>query len=211
MRSQGTVSKWKEEKGFGFIAAENGGPDIFFHKNQMMRRSRSPQVGERVTFELLSTLGGKTWAEDVLLPGQSDPRLIAVIADVLLTAVAVLFLAAIAGMVVRGQLPLPVLGAYGCLSALTFVVYRFDKSAAEYNDWRTPESRLHLLGVLGGWPGALIAQRILRHKSRKQSFLVMFWTTVALNSGVLAWLIAPPGQQLLHGLPAGFLFNGTLF
>lgn len=211
MRIEGKIAKWKEEKGFGFIAAKNGGPDIFLHKNQLLRRSRSPQVGELVTFELVATLGGKTWAENALLPGQSDPRKHAAAADALLTAAAVLFLAAIAGLVVRGQLPLPVLGVYGCLSVLTFVVYRFDKSAAEFNDWRTPEKHLHLLSVLGGWPGALLAQRVLRHKSRKQSFQVLFWTTVTLNLAMLAWLLTPPGRQLLHGLLTGLASSGKLF
>jgi len=209
MRQQGRVAKWKEDKGFGFIGADNGGPDIFFHKNGLLRRSRSPQVGEQVTFERVATLGGKTWAENVLLPGQSDPRKHAAAVDALLTTTAVLLLASVAGLVVRNQLPLPVLAVYGCLSVLTFVVYRFDKSAAECNDWRTAENCLHLLSVLGGWPGALMAQRLLRHKSKKQSFQAVFWTTVVLNLGTLAYLLTPPGRRLLYGLLTGLVFNGT--
>ncbi|MFP5462920.1 MAG: DUF1294 domain-containing protein, partial [Gammaproteobacteria bacterium] len=32
-----------------------------------------------------------------------------------------------------------------------------------------------------GWPGALLAQQLLRHKTSKQSFLFGYWTTVLLN------------------------------
>jgi len=47
---------------------------------------------------------------------------------------------------------------------------------------------LHFMAVIGGWPGALVAQEVFRHKSRKLSFRLVLWTTVALNCGALAWL-----------------------
>src|SRR5689334_23379746 len=54
---------------------------------------------------------------------------------------------------------------YGLLlNALTYFVYAFDKRRAEQGKWRVPEGRLHLLELLGGWPGAWLAQRWLRHK-----------------------------------------------
>ena len=37
---------------------------------------------------------------------------------------------------------------------------------------------MHLLEILGGWPGALLAQRRLRHKCCKGSYQVMFWLIV---------------------------------
>jgi uncharacterized membrane protein YsdA (DUF1294 family) len=40
------------------------------------------------------------------------------------------------------------------LNLLTFVVYYLDKNAAIRGSQRTPENTLHLLAVLGGWPGA---------------------------------------------------------
>lgn len=55
---------------------------------------------------------------------------------------------------------------------------------------RVPEITLHVLGLLCGWPGALIAQRALRHKSRKRSFQVVFLGTVILNCGALIWVLA---------------------
>ena len=71
-----------------------------------------------------------------------------------------------------GYLPFVVAGSYIGLSAVTFVRYALDKSAANNDRWRTPENTLHLLGLLGGWPGALVAQGQLRHKSKKTSFRI---------------------------------------
>ena len=74
------------------------------------------------------------------------------------------------------------------LSLLTFVVYYADKQAAFRSGRRTPENTLHLLAFLGGWPGAFLAQRIFRHKSRKAGFQVVFWITVIANVSVFVWL-----------------------
>ncbi|GAB2504916.1 DUF1294 domain-containing protein [Arenimonas alkanexedens] len=96
-------------------------------------------------------------------------------------------LALVAG---TGWAGLPVLAvAYAGMSALTFAVYAFDKSAAKSGRQRTPESTLHMLALFGGWPGAMAAQHWLRHKSVKTAFLGTFWATVLLNLGALAvWI-----------------------
>jgi uncharacterized membrane protein YsdA (DUF1294 family) len=74
------------------------------------------------------------------------------------------------------------------LSLLTFLAYAVDKSAAINGRWRTREKTLHLLSVAGGWPGALLAQQLLRHKCSKPSFVAVFWITVAANAaGFTAW------------------------
>lgn len=82
------------------------------------------------------------------------------------------------------------LAAYALLSVVTFVVYAADKSAARRGARRVPESTLHLLSLLGGWPGALVAQQVLRHKTRKQSFRAVFFATVLVNCVALAWALA---------------------
>lgn len=76
--------------------------------------------------------------------------------------------------------------AYLSLGIITFAVYAWDKAAARRGACRVPEATLHVLAVLGGWPGALAAQRALRHKTRKQPFRTVFWITVALNCAALA-------------------------
>lgn len=86
--------------------------------------------------------------------------------------------------------------AYLSTSLTCFVAYAIDKSAARANSWRTPESTLLVLGLVGGWPGALLAQQWLRHKTSKESFQRKFQLTVALNLGAFAWLawrFAVPG------------------
>jgi uncharacterized membrane protein YsdA (DUF1294 family) len=61
------------------------------------------------------------------------------------------------------------------------LVYAIDKSAAKAGRWRVSESTLHTLSLIGGWPGTLVAQQVLRHKSNKASFRSAFWVTVAAN------------------------------
>lgn len=85
--------------------------------------------------------------------------------------------------------PLFVLPGYAVFSVIAYVAYAVDKRAAERGTWRTKEATLHLLALLGGWPGALIAQRVFRHKTRKASFQAVYWTTVGLNCMSLAWVV----------------------
>ena len=77
----------------------------------------------------------------------------------------------------------------GC-SILTYAAYAWDKRKARRDEWRTPESTLHLLDLLGGWPGGWIARRQFRHKTAKLSFRVIFWFCVALHLFVCGWIFA---------------------
>lgn len=88
------------------------------------------------------------------------------------------------------RIPKVIAAAYISVSVIAFVVYGIDKAAARRGGWRTPESTLHLLAAAGGWPGALAAQNLLRHKTRKLSFQILFWGTVLLNAAALAWLLS---------------------
>jgi len=95
---------------------------------------------------------------------------------------------------VNTTLPVPlwVIPLYVVASVVAFLAYWTDKRAAQAGNWRTPEATLHLIEVLGGWPGALIAQRVFRHKTRKTDFQLMFWAMVVLNFvafvGVAYWV-----------------------
>ena len=66
------------------------------------------------------------------------------------------------------------------VSAITYWVYAVDKRRAEHGEWRVPEAHLHLLELLGGWPGAFLAQRRLRHKCSKGSYQFVFWLIVLI-------------------------------
>lgn len=86
---------------------------------------------------------------------------------------------------------------YAVLSLITFFAYWKDKAAAQAGRWRTPESTLHTLAVLGGWPGAILAQQWLRHKSSKAEFQLIFWITMVLNVAAFVWLHSPWGREWL--------------
>ena len=113
---------------------------------------------------------------------------------------ALLFVLFVIARTLMGPLPPAVIAIYGAVSILTFLVYRSDKSAARRGQWRTKESSLLFLGLAGGWPGAVVAQRVLRHKSRKQSFQMAFWGTVVMNSVALGWLLTDSGSKFLDQL-----------
>ena len=87
------------------------------------------------------------------------------------------------------DLPVVLIGLL-VLNIVTFFSYAFDKSAAERGQWRTRESTLHLLALMGGWPAARLAQQALRHKSSKREFLAVYAVTVVLNLGALGWWIS---------------------
>ncbi len=95
--------------------------------------------------------------------------------------------AVLAVLVFAGKLPIEVWLWYAGLGVVTFLFYRQDKLAAERGDWRTPENTLHLLSLLGGWPGAWLAQVYLRHKSQKTKFRVVYYVTVIANLALLVY------------------------
>ena len=86
-----------------------------------------------------------------------------------------------------GILPTLVAAGYVGLSAVSYLMYRADKLAAQSGRRRTPEASLHLVDLLGGWPGALVAQHQLRHKTVKQPFQTIFWVTAILNLVAAGW------------------------
>ena len=100
-------------------------------------------------------------------------------------------------LVALGPAVLALAGAYVVLSVASLILYGVDKTAAEHGRWRIPETTLHLVSVAGGWPGALVAQRLFRHKTRKQPFRTVFWCTVVVNCAALAWVV--------HSMPAARL------
>lgn len=200
MRIKGKITHWNPDKAFGFITPESGAKQVFVHIKAFADRSAAPAVGQLVTFSEGTDRQGRSCAVrvsygDALPPGaigRNDPLLWSLVAGVFLLFV----LLAAAG----GLLPPAVPVFYIGLSLFAYLVYALDKSAARAGAWRTAENRLHILALLGGWPGALIAQQVLRHKSRKASFRFTFWVTVVVNCAALAWLFTPGGAAFLQGL-----------
>ena len=71
------------------------------------------------------------------------------------------------------------------MSTLCYFAYRRDKKYAQRQQWRTPESTLHIYELFGGWPGGLIAQHTLRHKNCKLSYQIYFWFIEILH--IVGW------------------------
>lgn len=97
-----------------------------------------------------------------------------------------------------GFTPLLVSTIYFVLGLATFFLYARDKRAAQRGDWRVSEGTLHTFSLLCGWPGAIIAQQKLRHKTKKKSFRTVFWITVLANSGGLGWVHTDQGATEFH-------------
>ncbi len=108
----------------------------------------------------------------------------------------VVFLGLMVAAMNMGYIPQNLVLGYLVFSIVTFIIYAFDKSKAKRGAWRIPENTLHFWALIGGWPGAAIAQQTLRHKSHKRRFRIVFWFTVLVNCGALAWLISSNGTHL---------------
>jgi len=200
-RYQGKVTSWKDEQGFGFITPNSGGKQVFVHITAFSNHHRRPSANEIVTYEVTKDVNGKLKAERVLYidePGRSKD-------GSLLLLFAIIFLLCMAISAYAGKLPLWVLGLYLMASSWTLITYRLDKMAAKRSHRRTPEKTLHLLALIGGWPGAIIGQKLFRHKSKKLSFQVTFWATIILNCAALAWLLSMDGLGFIESMLGTFL------
>lgn len=80
-----------------------------------------------------------------------------------------------------------VLGLYVGASLLALLLFALDKSRARAGSRRVPEATLHWVEFLGGWPGALLGARLLRHKTRKWSYRRVSWAIVALHAAGWVW------------------------
>jgi uncharacterized membrane protein YsdA (DUF1294 family)/cold shock CspA family protein len=204
MRFEGTLTSWNDDRGFGRIESTQGGEPVFVHVSAWPRGLVRPQLGQAVTFEVELGPKGKR-ARNVQLvqvrrpekKGERASR--AQWGTATLFAIPAFFVVYVVVAAVW-KLPLWVAGLYLVLSAATFIAYASDKAAAASGSWRTPESTLHTLAVAGGWPGALLAQQFLRHKSTKQEFRQVFWATVLINVVGLVVLASPFRQSLLSAL-----------
>ena len=204
MRFEGTVTSWNDERGFGRIESSQGGEPIFVHVSAWPRGSGRPQLKQAVSFEIELGPKGKRALNVQLIQSRRAPMkperasraqwgtatLFALPAFLLLYVV----------ITILWKPPLWLAALYAVASGATFFAYAADKSAAASGSWRTPESTLHALALAGGWPGALLAQQFLRHKSTKREFRQVFWATVVLNLAALVVLVSPVRHILLGAM-----------
>lgn len=196
MKIDGTIKTWNDERGFGFIAPSLGGQEIFVHIKAFNGLRGRPQIGQRVAFSVETGHDGKKRARDVELvqtvtqgplrrtesPAQWGTASLLAIPSFVVLFAAVEYL---------WRPPVWLALLYLIASIICFMAYAFDKSAAIAGRWRVSEGTLLAFGLVGGWPGALVAQQMLRHKSSKTAFRSSFWVTVAANVAGFLWFSSP--------------------
>jgi len=193
MRYQGRLQDWNDEKGYGFVIPNGGGDRAFVHIKAFEQRAQRPSDGQLISYQLRKDERGRfnaiairqtAGANNAPIP-QKRVAFTARLPHVLLGAGALLCIAVLWAMRYIPDWSLPVIGS---MSAVTLGFYLHDKGAAARGQQRTPENTLHILALLGGWPGALIGQGLFRHKTSKRSFQAVFWLTVMLNLATLFFL-----------------------
>lgn len=190
--NKGTLTQWDDTKGYGFITPDGGGAKLFVHVKAFGLRPQRPFIGERLRYREGRDAQGKKRALDVqsLMPKAAPPAPRPRDGGRVL-----LLIPAFAGFVLTVHLlwgvPNWLWGIYTAMSLATFITYALDKRAATRGDWRVPENTLHALALACGWPGALLAQRLLRHKSAKRSFRRVYWVMVGVNVAVFAGVFTP--------------------
>jgi len=224
MRKQGSIVRWDDAKGFGFIHSPQSSAQLFLHIRDW-RGKASPTIHTGVSFEEIHVGGKGPRAMDVRPENEraaaprQPPRTTSRTATPPVRrsqrshssrttstprqeasagpafALMLIWVGLLVAGVALGRLSGMFLPAALVLNLVTFFVYWQDKFAATQGAWRTAENTLHLFGLAGGWPGAWFAHQILRHKSAKQAFRHAYWMTVILN------VIALGGWVLLPWLP----------
>lgn len=200
-RFEGTLDTWSDDRGFGFLSLPRGGKTVFAHISKFEALTRRPHTGDVYTFEIVKVAGGKLQARSMRLvrygdepdmvsrtgPGPLIPSssLGGTIVGALVILIFVTEYVILSSLL---TLPLWVAGLYLGFSVACFLLYAEDKAKARAGTWRVRESSLQVLALIGGWPGAIVAQRVLHHKTRKAGFQFVFWAAVVLNMAALAAL-----------------------
>ncbi|MBO9577172.1 MAG: cold shock and DUF1294 domain-containing protein [Microbacteriaceae bacterium] len=202
-RASGLLVDWNDERGFGFIAPAAGGRRVFVHISEFPKDAPRPGDGDELTYAVGKGGDGRPQAlavelvHSVRLANEAAQRAAAAaLAErnrapvqwlplALVPVFAVLFVL----IAVYWELPLWAILLYPLMSAAAFGLYYLDKRAAIDRGWRTRETTLQVASLLGGWPGAVIAQQALRHKNRKRAFQATFWVLVGLNIVLLLVIV----------------------
>jgi uncharacterized membrane protein YsdA (DUF1294 family)/cold shock CspA family protein len=183
----GAIVEWRAAQGFGFL--ELGSARVFLHRREFAEWHKAPEVGDRIRFSIGLDKEGRTCAKSATHLNDGGKFSIR---DFLVFA-GLLILPCVALSRVPIQ-PAFTFGYFGIVSLIGYVVYAADKNRARRGQQRISERELHLVELLGGWAGAFVAQRRLRHKCSKVRYQVMFWVIVFAHQFValdfvLGWML----------------------
>jgi uncharacterized membrane protein YsdA (DUF1294 family)/cold shock CspA family protein len=165
--------EWDAERGFGFL--QSGSAKVFLHRREFSERRKDIELGDRITFLMGMDAKGRPCATGAGHVGHggflNDVHLILLAGLLILPGIAMSRLSA--QWMYAG-------GYFALINLVTFLSYFSDKRRARSKEWRISEARLHLFELFGGWPAAFLSQRILRHKTSKLSYQIIFWVIVGL-------------------------------
>lgn len=192
MERLGKLVEWNDARGYGFIVAVDApGQRYFLHVHEYRRMGRRPEVGELLRFVPERQPDGRWRAVDVARAVSVAHRQVRAAAGrqrnrgAPSSRLPALLLAVLGGLLAwaawRDRLPALLPLGLLAINGVTFAFYWSDKRAAQAQARRTPEATLHLMELLGGWPAAWLAQRVLRHKSRKDSYRLVFLVAALVN------------------------------
>ncbi|WP_221031339.1 DUF1294 domain-containing protein [Actomonas aquatica] len=190
-RLLGRITDWNDERGFGYLTGTKG--KVFVHIRDFADRVRRPRIGDKVHYTMGTDKHGRTCAVDVVQDGFGGSFGIGSL--LVLAALLILPVQAAHGWLEPDHFWM-LMGVAATVSLVCFAAYYYDKSCAREGLWRVPENVLHILELLGGWPGAFIAQRLFRHKSAKGSYLFTYWAIVLLYQAIS--YDGPRGWPLFH-------------
>ncbi|MDP5142035.1 cold shock and DUF1294 domain-containing protein [Rheinheimera baltica] len=213
MHLTGTVVFWRDDKGFGFVLCDNTAEKLFFHIRDNTDRTERPTQGDRLQFSLAQDKQGRNIAapwqlmtskttsknKNTSTPSHYPTEGFSIqYAHQIALIFRISFLIAVAAALLFGRLiyVLPLL--YVEASIFTYWLYKTDKEAAiARHGNRLTEESLQLFSLIGGWPGAYLAQQQLAHKNRKHQFRREFGFVILGNALLVIWLFSSWGQAFL--------------
>ncbi|MFK7911172.1 MAG: DUF1294 domain-containing protein [Akkermansiaceae bacterium] len=169
------IHSWESGETYGFL--KHGKKGLFLHRRDFAERHKKPEPGDLIHFEVGKDSKGRRCAINAV--HHNDGGRFSIPSLALLTALLCLPLLAILQLSrAHPSIPTWAFAAPLLVSLITYRFYAADKKHARAKRWRTSESTLHFLELIGGWPGAFIAQRRLRHKCSKENYQSVFWLIV---------------------------------
>lgn len=181
MRYQGKIINWKDNQGFGFVIPNGGGEKAFVHIKSFSERTQRPVNGDLISYEISKDNKGRPTAKNIRLVNAQAVKKTSGNTMWLELVLITLLIAILIISTYLNKIPIKISIWYLTVSLITFAIYGKDKLAAKFDYWRTSENTLHILSIIGGWPGAMLAHKLLRHKSKKEEFRFTFWLTVIVN------------------------------